>query len=66
MTACNCSRSDFPDDVKRQRSDLLIRDFFPRLLQRIETMGDSLLTGVAGTGKSWWVWIYRSIPRSSN
>ena len=49
--------SHFPDD-KRRRSDLMVRDFYLRLFQRVEAEpnGASLLTGVPGTGKSWWIW----------
>jgi hypothetical protein len=50
--------SYFPDDNQQCRHDLLVRDFYRRLLERIasEPIGASLLTGVPGTGKSWWIW----------
>ena len=48
----------FPDDDERCRCSLLIRDFYPVLFDRMaaERTGKSLLTGVPGTGKSWWIW----------
>ena len=48
----------FPGDDLRRRCRLLIRDFYPRLLQRMsdEPLGASLLTGVPGIGKTWFVW----------
>ena len=48
----------FPDDSQRLRCDLLVRVFYPRLFDRIaaQPIGASLLTGVPGTGKSWWIW----------
>ena len=34
-----------------------MRDFYPRLFDRIASHKiGSLLTGVPGTGKSWWIW----------
>ena len=50
--------SHFTNDSQRLRCDLLVRDFYPRLFDRItaEPIGASLLTGVSGTGKSWWIW----------
>ena len=47
----------FPGD-KRRRNKLIVRDFYLRLFQRVEaeSNGESLLTGVPGTGKSWWIW----------
>ena len=50
--------SYFPDDDERCRCNLLVRDFYPRLFDRTaaESTGKSLLTGVPGTGKSWWIW----------
>jgi hypothetical protein len=50
--------SYFPDDDERCRCNLLVRDFYPRLFDRTaaERTGKSLLTGVPGTGKSWWIW----------
>ena len=46
----------FPDDPHKRRNQLLVRDFYPTLLERMssENTGQSLLTGVPGTGKSWW------------
>lgn len=46
----------FPDDVDLHRSDLVARDFYNALFERISSMRSSLLTGVPGTGKSWWIW----------
>ncbi len=50
--------SFFPDDDQRRRCDLLVRDFYPHLFDLIaaKVIGASLLTGVPGTGKSWWIW----------
>ena len=50
--------SFFPDDSQRRRCDLLVRDFYSRLFDCIsaQPIGASLLTGVPGTGKSWWIW----------
>lgn len=50
--------SFFPDDSLRRRCDLLVRDFYSRLFDCIsaQPIGASLLTGVPGTGKSWWIW----------
>lgn len=45
--------SYFPDDGALRRSDLVVRDFYNRLLERISSMPVSLLTGTPGTGKSW-------------
>ena len=50
--------SYFPDDPHKRRNQLLVRDFYPILFQRMssEPTGQLLLTGVPGTGKSWWIW----------
>ena len=48
-------KSHFPNDEKC-RSCLLVRDFYPLLFDRIATLKASLLSGVPGTGKSWWIW----------
>jgi len=48
--------SFFPDDVDLHRSDLVARDFYNTLFERISSMRSSLLTGIPGTGKSWWIW----------
>ena len=48
--------SYFPDDTELGRSSLLVRDFYHRLFDRIAAARTSLLTGVPGTGKSWWIW----------
>ena len=45
----------FPDDAL-DRQELLVRDFFGRLLQLASSVPKVLLTGVPGTGKSWWLW----------
>ena len=45
--------SFFPDDVVLQRSDLVSRNFYSSLFERISSMRASLLTGIPGTGKSW-------------
>ena len=46
----------FPDDDDLHRSDLVARDFYDPLFERISVMRKSLLTGIPGTGKSWWIW----------
>lgn len=46
----------FPYDFDLQRSDMLALDFYGHLFDRISSMHSSLLTGVPGTGKSWWIW----------
>ena len=46
----------FPDDLKRRHKGLMIRDFYYRLFERVASMERSLLTGVPGIGKSWWIW----------
>ena len=42
----------FPDDKALHRSDLLVRNCYNTLFERISSMPDSLLTGVPGTGKA--------------
>ena len=46
----------FPDDTDLGRSSLIVRDFYQRLFTRIAAQRTSLLVGVPGTGKSWWIW----------
>ncbi|KAG2438729.1 hypothetical protein HXX76_005274 [Chlamydomonas incerta] len=46
----------FPDDTDERRSTLLVRDFYAKLLERMKGGRAWLLTGVPGTGKSWWIW----------
>ena len=46
----------FPTDHKLHRGPLLVRDFFDDLFDRCATLHDVLLSGVPGTGSSWWVW----------
>ena len=48
--------SYFPDDTELCRRSLLVREFYHRLFNRIAAARTSLLTGVPGTGKSWWIW----------
>lgn len=46
----------FPTDNGLRRNALLVRDFHDALFQRTAAMPASLLTGVPGIGKSWWIW----------
>ena len=46
----------FPVDTSEDRSKLLVRDFYTKLLQRMKDRPAWLLTGMPGTGKSWWIW----------
>jgi len=46
----------FPDDLTRSHKGLMIRDFYGCLFERVASMRRSLLTGVPGIGKSWWIW----------
>ncbi|PNH11883.1 hypothetical protein TSOC_001236, partial [Tetrabaena socialis] len=48
----------FPDDVAKRRGALLVLDFYARLLGHMaqEKKRTWLLTGIPGTGKSWWIW----------
>jgi hypothetical protein len=50
------SDTSFPDDTELGRNSLLVRDFYSHLFDRIAAARASLLTGVPGTGKSWWIW----------
>ncbi|EFJ43181.1 hypothetical protein VOLCADRAFT_96640 [Volvox carteri f. nagariensis] len=50
------SNTFFPDDLKRCRHALMVRDFFPTLFELLQQQEAWLLTGVPGTGKSWFVW----------
>ena len=51
MYLLSLNGSNFPDDKELRRNSLLIRDFYPKLMDRVSSMSDSLLTGVPGTGK---------------
>jgi MoxR-like ATPase len=44
----------WPGDLE-QRKQLVVRDFYKRLYIRAVSLGHALLTGVPGTGKSWWI-----------
>ena len=46
----------FPDDTALCRNSLLVREFYHRLFDRMAAARAWLLTGVPGTGKSWWIW----------
>lgn len=48
--------SYFPTDDDLCRNSMVVRDFYDELFQRTAAMRRSLLTGVPGTGKSWWIW----------
>jgi hypothetical protein len=45
----------WPNDP-HYHSQVLVRDFYKGLYLRVKSMQASLLTGVPGTGKSWWIW----------
>jgi hypothetical protein len=57
----------FPTDSWQCRSALLVRNFFGALFDRVASLGASLLTGVPGTGKSWWLWyvVYRLLQQDA-
>ncbi|EFJ52637.1 hypothetical protein VOLCADRAFT_85820 [Volvox carteri f. nagariensis] len=50
------SNTFFPDDLKRCHHALIVRDVFPTLFELLQQQEAWLLTGVPGTGKSWFVW----------
>ncbi|EFJ52986.1 hypothetical protein VOLCADRAFT_102606 [Volvox carteri f. nagariensis] len=50
------SNTFFPDDLERCHHALMVRDIFPTLFKRLQQQKAWLLTGVPGTGKSWFVW----------
>lgn len=45
-----------PHDIVLRRSTLLVPDYYPNLMHLMTTGPAWLLTGVPGTGKSWFVW----------
>lgn len=54
MVLLSCrSGVPFINDMVLRRSALLVRDFYPDLLRLMTTGQAWLLTGVPGTGKSW-------------
>lgn len=52
MGILSLNGSSFPDHKDFKRTSLLVLDFYPKLLDRVSSMNDSLLTGVPGTGKA--------------
>lgn len=46
----------FPDEEAGMPATMLVRDFYPNLMMRLSTRRSWLLTGVPGTGKSWFAW----------
>ncbi len=57
MSVLSCGQDvHFPTEDSNGQGALLVRDFYPALLERMATGRRWLLTGVPGTGKSWFVW----------